>query len=195
MAETAEYESLEGLFESESEFAEARRPIPRPSSKPSFQKRTPPSYVTQVQLEAALARVDGKIKTVADGVSSLNSRVGALTTNIKKEAEERKKESQSQKSDLNQKLQMLALLPLLTPRPTFTIPAVFNAGTATTPASFANGASTTIQADSGGTLNALLPLLLISGIGGPGGLGGGTDSGMDSSMLLVLALVLSQPNK
>jgi hypothetical protein len=192
MTET-EYESLDGL-ESEYEFAE-RRPIPKPSSKPSFQKRTPPSYVTQVQLEAALARVDGKIKTVVDGMSSVNSRLNSLTSTIKKENEDRKKDVEAQKRDVNQKVQMLALLPLLTPRPTFTIPAVITPGTATTAASFATGASTTIQADSGGTLNALLPLLLISGIGGSGGLGGGTDSGMDSSMLLVLALVLGQPNK
>src|SRR2546421_11586016 len=110
MTET-EYESLDGL-ESEYEFAE-RRPIPKPSSKPSFQRRSPPSYVTQVQLEAALARVDGKIKTVTDGVSTINARLNSLSSTLKKENEERKKEVEGQKKDLSQKVQMLALLPLL----------------------------------------------------------------------------------
>src|SRR5947209_6339470 len=123
MTET-EWESLprfaNGEGESESEWAERQR-IPKPSSKPSFQPRTPPSYVTQVQLEAALTRVDGKIKAVTDGVSTLTSRVNTLNSTIKKENEERKKEGESQKKDLNQKVQLLALLPLLTKPPTYTI--------------------------------------------------------------------------
>jgi hypothetical protein len=180
------FESGEG--ESESEAMERIR-IPRPSGRPSFQRRTPPSYVTQVQLEAALSRVDGKIKTVSDGVSTLGTRVNTLTANIKKEAEDRKKDAQSQKADLNQKVQLLALLPLLTRPPTYTIvPKAIDGTNPTNPV--------TLSADSGGTLNALLPLLLVSGLGsGSGGLGLGGDGGTDNSlMLLALVLAMNPPS-
>jgi len=176
----AEYEALE--FESESEFAE-RRPFRGSSTKPSFKPRTTPSYVTQVQLEAALTRVDGKIKTVSDGVSTLTSRVNSLSSTIKKEADERKKDVETQKKDLNQKLQLLALLPLLTKPPTYTVKAgAIGAG--------APAADVQLTADAGSSLNALLPLLLVTGIGGGGGLGGGGEGGTDNS-LLFLALILA----
>jgi hypothetical protein len=182
----AEYETLEA-YESESEFAE-RRPFPKPSAKPSFQRRLPPSFVTQVQLEAALTRVDGKIKTVSDGVSTLNTRVSSLSSTLKKEADERKKDVEGQKRDLNQKVQLLALLPLLIRPPTYTI----GAGAIT---AAPNPTAVVLQADAGNAMNALLPLLLVSGIGGSGGFGlGGGDSGSDSS-LLFLALILAFGNR
>src|SRR5437899_2659036 len=110
----AEYETVE-LFESESEAAE-RAPVRRPSSQPSFRPRPAPgapNAVTQAQLEAALARVDGKIKTVADGVATINSRATATASLAKKEVTDRKKAEDGLGKDLNQKLQLLALLPLL----------------------------------------------------------------------------------
>jgi len=200
----AEYEALEGFeSESESEFAERSR-IPRPSQKPSFQRRPSPtpSYVTQVQLEAALARVDGKVKTVADGVSTINSRLSALAAAAKKEAEERKKEALAQKNDLGGKLQMLALLPLLikpainlqTSNLTALGASIKDAsGTVTQPTATA---TTTPLATTTDTLTTLLPLLLVGGIGGSGGLGGGSGSGsdggaMDMGTMLVLALALA----
>ena len=186
MTET-EWESMPrfemGEGESESEWMERMR-LPKPSSKPSFQPRTPPSYVTQVQLEAALTRVDGKIKAVTDGVSTLTSRVNTLNSTIKKENEERKKEGESQKKDLNQKVQLLALLPMLTKPPTYTITAKAIDGTNPT-------SPVTLSPDPGGSLNALLPLLLVSGLGSSsGGIGLGGDSGSDNSLLL-MALVLA----
>jgi len=113
-------------FESESESAEARAPVRRPSSQSSFGEAAPnaPAYVTQTQLEAALARSDGKIKVVADGVSTINARVASLGSAYKKEADERKKSVDSQSKDLNQKLQMLALLPMLVQAPSYSTPGV-----------------------------------------------------------------------
>jgi hypothetical protein len=185
----SEWESMPrfemGEGESESEWLERLR-FPKPSTKPSFQRRTPPSFVTQVQLEAALARVDGKIKTVSDGVSTLTARVNTLNSTIKKENEERKKEIDGQKKDLNQKVQLLALLPLLIKPPTYTI-----AAKAIDPIGNLPAAAVTLSADPGGSLNALLPLLLVSGFGtSSGGLGLGGDSGSDNSLML-LALVLA----
>jgi hypothetical protein len=191
--EVFEWES-EAESESESEAAEAtRRPAPkRPSSQPSFKPRPPagtPSGVTQAQLEAALARVDSKIKTVADGVSTISSRVNSVAASAKKEAEQRKKSVDSQNKDLNQKLQLLALLPLLIQPPTVTLK---------TPNGLLPGGGdlTTVSVPDTNNLDSLLPLLLVSGLGGTsstGGLSLGGD-GSDGSLLL-LALVLAIGNK
>src|SRR5262245_16243593 len=93
-------EAFESESESESEAAEAR-PIRRPSGRPSFVPRavgpTPP--VSQGQLQAALARVDGKIKTVSDVEATINSRVNSLSTAAKKEVTDRKKAVESQFKD------------------------------------------------------------------------------------------------
>jgi hypothetical protein len=189
----AEYaEFVEGL-ESESEgaeAAEATRRVKKASSASSFRQRPSsgtPMYVTQTQLQASLARVDGKIKTVSDGVSTINSRVTALAASFKKESEERKKALQSQNNDLNQKLQLLALLPVLV-QPTSQTLATNTLGTGGT------NVPSVLTPDNS-TLDAMLPLLLVSGLGGTSGtggfsLGGDSSSGSDNSMLL-LALVLA----
>ena len=187
----AEYETLEGLeSEFESEAAERARGgrIRRPSTQPSFKPRPNPNtpvYVTQPQLEAALTRVDGKIKTVSDSVSTINSRVAALASSVKKEVEERKKTSENQNRDLNQKLQLLALLPLLVQSPSATITASgLNVNGVAAP-------SVAISTPDTNSLDALLPVLLMSGLGGAGGLSlGGDGTGSDNSALM-LALVLA----
>jgi hypothetical protein len=189
-SEISEY--IEGL-EAESEAAEAaeaaRRGVRKPSGASSFRPRPAPStptYVTQTQLQASLARVDGKIKTVSDGVSTINSRVTALAASFKKESEERKKALQSQNNDLNQKLQLLALLPVLVQSPTATL-------TTALPTQ-GGGSVSQISLPDTSTLDTLLPLLLVSGLGSTGGLSLGGDSssspGSDNSFLL-MALVLA----
>lgn len=189
----AEYETME--WESESEAAE-RAPFRKPSSKPSFKPRPAPNtpmYVTQPQLEAALTRVDGKIKTISDSAASTNSKVTALAASFKKEAEERKKAIEGQSKDLNQKLQMLALLPLLIKSPTANGP---KAGSTELTDASGNTISAVSVPDPS-NLDALLPLLLVSGLGSAssGGISlGGDGSGGDSSLLL-LALVLAFANK
>jgi len=186
-------EFMEGL-ESESEAAEAAeatRRVRKPSSASSFKPRPSagtPMYVTQTQLQASLARVDGKIKTVSDGVSTINSRVTALAASFKKESEERKKALQSQTNDLNQKLQLLALLPVLVQPPTANLSGGILAPTPSNPSNSA------VLVQDTSSLDTLLPLLLVSGLGGTsaGGfsLGGDSSSGSDNSIML-LALVLA----
>jgi hypothetical protein len=189
----AAYEAMEG-WESESEAAE--RAPRRPSSQPSFKPRPAPStpnYVTQTQLEAALTRVDGKIKVVSDGVSTINTRLTSLSTAFKKETDERKKTVDTSSKDLNQKLQLLAILPLLVKPPTVAGPNV--GGVALADA--AGNPIPAVAVPDTNSLNAILPLLLISGMGGSGGLGfGGTDSsgGSDGGMMM-LALILAFANK
>jgi len=184
----SEYAVAEGFdSEEESEFAERRRGVQRPSPRPSFQQRpTTVSYVTQVQLEAALSRVDGKIKTVSDSTAAINSRVNTIAVAAKKENEDRKKELEAQKKDFNGKVQMLALLPLLVQPASKTTDQAL--GT-TLPV----GSKVLVQSDD--SLTALLPLLLIGGMGGgSGGLGLGGDGGSDSN-LLILALILGLGKK
>jgi hypothetical protein len=191
-------EGIEGLeSESESEAAEGRggRAPKRPSSQPSFKPRQPPSaanYVTQTQLEAALSRSDAKIKTVADGVSTINSRLASLAVASKKEADARKKSVDTQSKDLNQKLQMLALLPMLVQPPVIKGPL----DSTKAPLLEADGVTPikSIVAPDKSTLDALLPLLMVTGMGSPGG-GIGLGDGSGDSSMMMLALVLAMSNK
>jgi len=188
------------LSELDSEAAEAdysEKAAPkRPSSASSYKPRPAqgaPQGVTQAQLEAALARVDGKIKTVADGVSTISSRINSLATAAKKEADVRKKTTDNTSKDLNSKLQMLALLPLLVQPSTATLnPA---GGTTVVDASGNTIAAPKIAlADPNSTLDSLLPLLLVSGMGSGSGSSGGFgfgDGSDGSTLLLALALAFA----
>jgi hypothetical protein len=175
-----------GEWESESEAAEAargrgapRRPSPQPSFKPRPAANAP-QYVTQTQLEAALARSDAKIKTVADGVSTINTRVNSVTGATRKETEERKKALDTTSKDLNQKMQLMAMLPvLITPKTTRVLDA--------------DGVTIDeVVAPDDSSLNKLLPLLLVTGMGGTGGFGGSTDGSGDSgNSMMMMAMVLA----
>lgn len=194
MALSEAYESLEA-WESESESAEARRPVRRPSSAPSFKPRPSPQQtqnaVTQAQLEAALTRVDGKIKTVSDGVGTVTARVSALSVAQKKEESERKKTTETQGKDLNQKLMMLAILPALI-QPSVTTPDITiekDMLAPNIPPDTRTIKGSTVNASSS-TMNLMLPVLAMAG-GGFGGSGDSNSGGMDSSMFMMLALVLS----
>jgi hypothetical protein len=191
-------EALEG-WESESEAAEAaRRPVKKPPSTPSYKPRPSPAaaqYVTQAQLETSLGRVDSKVKIVSDGVGTINAKLASLHTALKKEAEERKKATESQNKDLNQKVQMLSLVPLLLNQSTSSL--TLQSGSTLT----ASDGSTvnTISVPDTNTLDSMLPLLLISGLGGSGGgfgLGGDSSGGMgDGSSLMLLAVALAASKK
>jgi hypothetical protein len=204
----ADYEFDLSELDSEADYSE--RAPKRPSSQPSFKPRPSPGTpagVTQAQLEAALTRVDGKIKTVADGVATINSRLASIASATKKEVEERKKNLDNTNKDLNSKLMMLAILPALV-QPTFTVPAVqIPAGTplgltgaaagdivspaAAVPLQFTGATGTgsiDVSADSN-TLNTLLPLLAVAG--GGMGFGGDSSSGSDTNTMMMLALVLA----
>lgn len=190
MALEAEALDMEGFDEGEAaDFAEAA-PRRGPRINPSFVPRTfgqqPP--VSQTQLQAALGRVDNNLKKVSDVETAINSRVSSLAAATKKETTDRKKALDSQVKDLNQKLQLLALLPLLVQSPT---------ATTTAPLTGPNGAvlpaNTRIQLQDASNLDALLPLLLVSGLGGTGTSGGFGlgDGGSSDGGLLLLALVLA----
>jgi len=195
--EAEAYETMEAFeSESESESSEAVQSIRKPSNKSSYMGRsfgpTPP--VSQAQLQATLSRVDNKIKTVADVESTINSKVNSLAAATKKEVADRKKSVETQIKDMNQKLQMLTILPLLITPPTVALPAGNNL--------LGPGKDLpAVSVPDTSKFNSILPLLLVGGLGGSGGLGLGGDgsssggnSGADSSLLvLALALAFTKP--
>jgi hypothetical protein len=184
--EAMEYESIEGLeseseSESESEAAQKSRwPTPRGATgaglyRPRVTSAGPP--VSQVQLQALTGRISDQLKKNSGAIATVNNRVNTVNTSEKKDNTDRKKDLKA----INEKIQLLSLLPLLIKPKTQTITAD-TAGLTK---------DSKVLVDSGDTLSALLPLLLVGGLGS-GGLATGSEGGsMDGSMLLILALALS----
>jgi hypothetical protein len=193
MAEAYESESLEAFefeseFESESESeseseAARRGPWRSPARAPGrlYTPRPTSNPVSQVQLQAALSRVSEQLRKSSGAINTVNSRVNAVNKSEKKDNANRQKDLKS----INEKIQLLALLPLLL-KPT----AKPLDGTQL-PGGLATGDK--VLVDTGDTLTALLPLLLIGGFGSSGLAtgSGSSDGGMDGATLLVLALALS----
>jgi len=190
----AEALDMEGFDEGESaEFAEAA-PKRGPRISSSFVARSfgqqPP--VSQTQLQTALGRVDSNLRKVSDVETSLASRISSVSAATKKETADRKKALDAQVKDLNQKVQMLALLPLLIQSPTISNPKV-GANPLT---DGAGNPITAISAPDNSKLDAILPLLLVSGMGTGSGSGGGLFDGAGSDgglMLLALVLAFAKP--
>ncbi len=144
------------------------------------------NYVTQVQLQTALARVSSEIKTNSEAIKTVSTRVTAVSTEqtrqtaaLKKEAADRRKESDQAKKDVRQIRDMSAILPLLSRPKTITLAtAVDNLP-----------AGTKVAVDSGDSLSLLLPFMLFGGMGG-GGTGSGSEGGSDNSMMM-MAMVLA----
>ena len=152
-AEFAEYIESESESESESE-AEGRRgrwpSPPRASGTRLFPTRIPTNGApaSQGQVAAAMARVGDQLKTNSAAVATVNSRLNTVNSNEKKDNEERRKDLKA----INEKIQLLALLPLLL-KPTTT--------TLTSTAGGTLKVGDKVMIDSGDTLTALLPLLLM----------------------------------
>ena len=185
-------ESLESSDELDESDGMAERTRRRPGSRPStatgaglVPPRPQAGYVTEARLQAALARVGAQIKTNSDAIKVVNDRTSAITAEqarqtaaLKKEAEERKKDS----ARLANQAQLLTLLPLLqTPKTVQLSTAVDNLP-----------AGTKVLVDGGDSLNTLLPLLLVGGMGSGTGLGSGSGGdagnpgGLDPLLLVLL---------
>jgi len=142
---------------------------PRP---PAQQNQT---FVTQTQLQAALNRVGTDVRKLAASTSTIEKRVDQLAVHARRETQQ-----------TQQGLQMATLLPLLfRPKTVRLANAVDNIP-----------AGTDVMIDSKDSFSTLLPLLLIGGLGGSGLTGtqaapGQTGVGTDSTMLLVLAMMMS----
>ena len=155
----------------------------------SYRAPTQNTYVTQKELQENIQRVDAKIATNSDAIKAVNARVGTLDTDmsrlataLKKETEERKK----QVSTLGNNVQLSALLPLLTPQKTKEIKAD------DTNTGLSKGDK--VLVDGSSSLTALLPLILLGGMGtSSDASSSGSAGGMnDPMMMVVLALALTQ---
>lgn len=175
--------------EDDSDFAERRRRrrglrrrrAPRTARGRGYYRQRPSNkYVTQAQLQTALAKVGKDVKTNAAAIKTINGRINTLSSEQSRQAAALKKEIKDRKAEsakLKNNIQMATLLPLLTKK---SLPATASEGTiggTTVPAG-------TKIATEGDTLSTLLPIFLLSGSGGMGGMG-------DDSNMLLLALALS----
>jgi|SRR5579884_3317384 len=190
-----EYSELESEYEalgdSEAmELSEARRrPAPRPSTGQSTYRPRPQTgqYVTQAQLQTALERVAGQIRANSTAIRDASSRVAAAENTLRREIAARSKTVDQNKRDIQQVATISALLPLLTQAPTVNVTENIlgpgGVGDVIIPA------GTQLLKDTPGTdLKDLLPLLFLTGVGGGGGSAPGA-GGMDSTLLLVVAML------
>jgi biotin operon repressor len=137
-------------------------------------------YVTQKQLQDALAGVRSDMEKNAAAIRSVGSQVDALGTRTRREIA-------GIRNEMRNTAQMLAIIPLLTQGQSATVAKSGTLGTQILPA------GTQVATASEG-ISAILPFLLIGGIGSGSQNGtSGSSSGMfggDNSLLLVLALTL-----
>jgi hypothetical protein len=182
------FEADEGFGESDESDEAARRPgrFGRPpqvaSGRNLFKPRPQSQYVTQTQLETALAKVGAQVKTNSTAITQLSGRISSTSDLIKKETSERKKDVTGLKNNLNQTQQIAAILPLLTPPNSVAVHGLSADGIPD---------NTKVLVDSGNTLNLLLPMLLLTGQGNGGGTSGGLFGGGDNTSLMTLALILA----
>src|SRR5919202_4313419 len=128
--EMEDLESLVGMLETdesdesdESDEAEPRWRRRRPrtaSGRGLYSPRPQQNYVTQAQLQTALAKVGEQIKVNSAAIGTLTNRVNTVTSEqtkqaaaVKKEVAERKKQTEALRKDFRQKLELLTLLPLI----------------------------------------------------------------------------------
>jgi len=183
---SSEFESLlESPFESEYAEAPARRPPVRtPSNQSSFTGRPNPNAASQSQVQSTARNLDAKIEQLSAAVKAVETRVNGIAADqqrigaaVKKEIDERKKADDGIRADLQQTKTLSVLLPFMT--------------NSSVDARDINGNQIKVVTKTGNQIGSLLPFLLLLTP-----TGGGTDAskgplGGDSSMLLLLAALLS----
>jgi hypothetical protein len=119
----------EAVDESDEAFDEALPRIPRRPARPpvqtaprqsAYRPRPDNNFVSQAQLQAALARVSGQIATNSTAIKTLEGRVRGvsteqvrLTTALRKEVADRKKEEDGLRKELQSTRELAVILPLL----------------------------------------------------------------------------------
>ena len=177
-------ESLEAILESleSDETDEAVRLRVNGRSAPRTSSFRAPvaenEYVRQRQLKETTDRIDGDISKLNGRVASTETKMERQTAALRKESEERKKDINSLKNNV----QLATLLPLL-------IKPQSRAVTAPVTGTDLQ-AKDNILVDTGDSLTALLPLLLLGGLGGSSDTsasGGGSFNDPTTLLLVVLA--------
>ena len=195
-------EALDEMFESDEAdeaYDEAAKSWSRlrpkvASGKNTFSPRPTSQYVTQTQLQTALAKVGSQISVNSSAITKVGGQVSQVVGTLKKEVSDRKKDSSSLKNNLSQTQQMSAILPLLTQSNSLTLSGAVPVDAAQS--QIDSGTRLPVQSN---TMNMLLPLLLLTSVGdssgSSGGSGGGLFGGGDSSSLMMLALVMALGNR
>lgn len=155
-ADEAYEDAIDEADESYEEAAPRRRPPVQTAPRGSaYRPRPNQSYVTQAQLQAALARVNSQMSTNSNAIKTLDGRVRAgaaeqarLTAAVRKEVADRKKDTETLRKEIESTKELAVLLPLIAPG------------------------------------NPLIGLLAL-GSGGGGGLFGGTGGDGTSNMLML----------
>src|ERR1044072_218571 len=189
---------LEGLEWDETDESEersgggrrGRRPPPPPAPGTGLATTIRPNtqFVTQTQLQTALAKVGAQIKTNSDAIKTVSDRVGTQADLLSKEVVARKKKTDELEKGLRQTRELTAILPLLSRPQSVQLQGAAVVGNPPV------GPKALVDSDD--TLSTILPLMLLGGgSGGSGGGGGGMFGGGgddNSMMMLVLALSLGK---
>lgn len=152
-----------------------RRPVKTGQGAGYFRPRPATAGgVTQVQLQAALAKVSKDVKANAAGIKSVGARVDAAAAAQRRQAALAKREAARRKTEMTKiksSLQMAAILPLITAK---SITTTQEAG------GIPVGSKLQVAPDA---MTAMLPMMLGDGFGG--------GSGGDSTNMMFMALAMS----
>jgi hypothetical protein len=190
-------EAVDGMFEADEAadegFDEAVRSWSRlrpkvASGRSTFSPRPQSQYVTQTQLQTALAKVGGQISTNSAAITKVGGQVSHVMGTLNKEIADRKKDFTTLRSNLSQTQQMAAIMPLLTQSNSLTLSG--NVPVDAAQSQIDSGTRLPIQSN---TLNLLLPMLLLGGVGDStgSGTGGGLFGGGDNNSMMMMVLVLA----
>lgn len=161
----ADDETVEDALLGENDYSERRRRRGRNGyNKPRIEK----SFATQAQLQQVSERI-------AKDIQALDANVRSLQTSARRS-----------NGNVNQSMQMMALLPLLTKK------------TATVNLSGTLPANTRVVVDDNDTLSTMLPLMMMMSMPGSGQLTNGqsqNQGGMDPMMMMMMVLVMSESKK
>lgn len=182
------------MDESDDEAAKPRtrfRPMKAPTSasKSSYQAR-PSQYVTQTQLQTTVTKLDGKIsalsKSTVQQINTVKKEQAKQIDLLKREAANRKKESEALRKELRQFREMTLLLPLISKPASKTL----------TDAAGGLPVGTKVLVESNDMMSLLLPMLLMGGLGGssPDGSSSGGLGGDNNMMMLMLVMAMSKGN-
>ena len=181
-----EEDDLDELLEAVEEDDEARRRrrrVPIASGTRSFQPRSSQRYATQTQLYRVARGLERKIQVNGRAIRQVNTRVNLVERDLKRQAVVLRKEVDARKkadAKMRNDLQMATLLPIITKT---TTDAIGSAGALVGNVKLEEGNKLVIEKKD--ALGALLPILLL------GGLGEGNSEGGGGANMLLLALVVS----
>jgi len=192
-------EALDAALESDGEFSEAdqeddeaargwqRRRPKVADGRGLFRQRPQAGYVSQAQLQSALAKVGGQLRANATAIKDVGGRVSAAAATLKKETADRKKDITTVKSNMNQAQQLAILLPMLMAPKQIKVPDNIMGGITGQTTEIPAGTDLLIGTDN--PLTSLLPFMFLSGTGD--GSSAGPFGGSDNSMIMMLALIMA----